>query len=107
MEILLGSNWHTLFSDELWYLIVPPAPAHPYLEGRFQSNAPDRTGWPVWVTWDDCFSRTGEAALCRLALRGIPRPDEPRRFLTISDAIWQRAVEESVNLADRWPSTPK
>lgn len=107
VEILLGNAGHTLFSDEPWYLIVPPAPGAPYLEGRFQTDAPERTGWPVWASSDDCYSRTADEATYRLALARMPRPDEPCRFASITDAIWKRVVEECAKLTDRWPSTHK
>jgi hypothetical protein len=96
-EIYLGNNWHTLFSDELWYLIVLPS-AVPFLEGRFQTDAPDRTGWPTWVSADYCIHRTTDAAICRLQLTRTPAAGERNRFASISDEIWNRCVEECEKL---------
>jgi hypothetical protein len=93
-EIYLGNGQHTLFSDELWYLVVVPGSAHPFLECRFQTDAPDRTGYPAWTQTESCVSCEGEVATSRLALRRIPQRGDPNRFASVPDAIWKRAVEE-------------
>src|SRR4051794_7512619 len=97
-EIRLGNGQHTLFSDEEWFLVVPQGSAPPFLEGRFQTDAPDRTGYPVWSWTEFCVSRGGDAAVCRFPLTPPPEPGEPNRFATVPDAIWKRAVEECVKL---------
>jgi hypothetical protein len=97
-EIYLGNGQHTIFSDEQWYLIIPPDSAHPFLEGRFQSDAPDRTGYPAWTLTEFCVSCEGEVAICRLPLKRLPQPGEPNRFASVPDAIWKRAVEECAKL---------
>lgn len=97
-EIYLGSCGQTLYSDEKWFLIVPPRPAQPFLEGRFQTDAPDRTGFPVWTATEFCVLREGAVATCRLPLKSIPKPGDPNRFASIADAIWNRAAEECAKL---------
>ena len=100
IEICLGSNSHTLYSDEVWYLVVPPKPAAPFLEARFQTDAPDRTGWPTWANSDNENAfRIGETATWRLPLTRMPVAGEANRFASISDAIWSRCVLECVKLA--------
>jgi hypothetical protein len=91
-ELYLGNGQHTLFSDEQWYLVVLPGSAHPFLECRFQTDAPDRTGYPAWTQTEFCVSCAGEVATLRLPLRRIPQPGDPNRFASVPDAIWKRAV---------------
>jgi hypothetical protein len=98
-EIHLGNNWHTLYSDEEWFLIVPPGPSEPFLEGRFQTDAPDRTGWPGWTATDFCVQRDDAEAICQLPLKRLPNLGDPNRFASITDAIWKRAIEECAKLA--------
>jgi hypothetical protein len=93
-ELYLGNGHHTLFSDEQWYLVVLPGSAHPFLECRFQTDAPDRTGYPAWTQTEFCVSCEGEVATLRLPLRRTPQPGDPNRFASVPDAIWKRAVEE-------------
>jgi hypothetical protein len=99
-EIRLGNGQHTLYSDEEWFLIVPPGPAEPFLECRFQTDAPERTGFPTWAQPDNefCVARDADTALCRLPLKPLPRPDSSNRSASMPDAIWRRAVEESAKL---------
>jgi hypothetical protein len=98
-EIHLGNGQHTIYSDEEWYLIVPPGSAHPFLEARFQTDAPDRTGYPTWVQSEFCVSCEGEEATCRLPLTHLPELGEPNRFASVPDAIWKRIVEECGKLS--------
>jgi hypothetical protein len=93
-EIYLGNGQHTLFSDEQWYLVMLPGSAHLFLECRFQTDAPDRTGYPTWTETEFCVSREGEIATLRLPLRRIPQPGDPNRFASVPDAIWKRAIKE-------------
>src|SRR6476619_3747976 len=97
-EIDLGSCQQTLYSDERWYLIVPDGAA-PFLEGRFQTDAPERTGYPQWAETEFCVSCEGELATCRLPLQRLPTPGEPNRFASITDSIWNRAIEECAKLS--------
>ena len=100
LEICLGSNRHTLYSDEVGYLVVPPKPATPFLEARFQTDSSDRTGWPTRANSDnEIVVRDGETATWRLPLTRMPVAGESNRFASISDAIWNRCVLECVNLA--------
>jgi hypothetical protein len=99
-ELNLGNGQHTLFSDEEWYLVAPRDSPHPFLKCRFQTDAPERTGYPTWAQTEFCVSCEGETATLRLPLRSIPRPGDPNRFASVPDAIWQRVVEE---YAKRWP----
>jgi hypothetical protein len=92
VEIRLGNGQHTLFSDEEWYLVVPPGSPHPFVEGRFQSDAPDRTGYPSWSFTEFCVKCEGGEALCQFPLKRMPQSGEPNRFATVPDAIWNRAV---------------
>src|SRR5262245_23489071 len=94
MERHLGNGQHTLYSDEQWYLVVLPGSAYPFLECRFQTDAPDRTGYPAWTKTEFCVSCEGEVATLRLPLRCIPQPGDPNRFASVPDVIWKRAVEE-------------
>jgi len=102
-EINLGCNWHTLYSDEIWFLVIPPRPAEPFLEGRFQTDAPDRTGHPGWVGTEYCVFNNGQEATCRMPLGLIPMPGKPNPFSFISDAIWRRLVEEFAKLSSTQP----
>lgn len=93
-EIYVGNGHHTLFSDEQWYLVVPPGSAHPFLECRFETDALDRAGYPAWTLTEFCVACEGGTATLRLPLGRIPQPGEQNRFASVPDAIWQRAVEE-------------
>jgi hypothetical protein len=93
-EIYLGNGRHTLFSDEQWYLVVLPGSACPFLECRFQTDAPDRTGYPAWTETEFCVLCEGETATLRLPLRRLPQLGDPNQFASVPDAIWKRAVEE-------------
>jgi hypothetical protein len=93
-EFFLGNGQHTLYSDEEWYLIIPPGSANPFLEARFQTDAPERTGYPAWSSTESCVLHEGEIAICRLPLTRVPQPGEKNRFASVPDAIWSRAVEE-------------
>ena len=93
-EIYLGNGQHTNYSDEAWYLMVPPGAANLFLEGRFQTDASDRTGYPAWAQTEFCVSCAGEVAICRLPLKRIPQQGTANRFASVSDAIWKRAIEE-------------
>jgi hypothetical protein len=106
IEICLGNNGHTLFSDEVWYLVLPPEPAIPFLEARFQTDAPERTGWPTWINPDnDNVVRDGHTATWRLPLTPMPVAGEGNRFASISNAIWNQCVRECVKLAGSEKST--
>jgi hypothetical protein len=94
MEIRLGNGQHTIFSEEEWYLVVPPDSTHPFVEARFQSDAPDRTGYPSWVVTEFCVKCEDGIALCRYPMTRLPRPGELNRFATVPDRIWNRVVEE-------------
>jgi hypothetical protein len=100
-EIRLGNGQHTNFSDEEWYLVVPPGSTHPFVEARFQSDAPDRTGYPKWALTEFCVKCEGGIALCQFPLKRLPHPGEPNRFATVPDGIWNRAVEECGKLMSR------
>jgi hypothetical protein len=93
-EIRLGNGQHTNYSDEEWYLVVLPGIPHPFIEARFQSDVPDRTGYPSWTLTEFCVKCEDGIALCRFPLARRPQPGEPNRFATVPDAIWNRAVEE-------------
>lgn len=92
-ELRLGNTSHTLFSDEEWYLVTADS-GEVTLEARFQSDAPDRTGYPAWAWTELCVSRAGEEAVGRLhyaspaELLAAPRPS------VVPEGIWVRATEE-------------
>jgi hypothetical protein len=93
-ELFLGTGEHTLFSDDQWYLIIPPGSPHPFLECRFQTDAPDRTGYPTWTQTEFCVSHGDEVAVLRLPLPRIPGPGDPNRFSSVPDAIWKKTVDD-------------
>jgi hypothetical protein len=98
MEIELGGAGGTLYSGEVWFLVFHPESAGPMLEGRFQTDAPDRTGFPTWVDSEQCVFRDGANATLRLPLKPLPSPGERNRFSCITDAIWKKLVEECAKL---------
>ena len=69
-EIVLGGGQHTLYSDEVWYLVKAADSGEVVVEARFQSDAPDRTGYPTWAWTELCVSRAGEEAVGRLHYAG-------------------------------------
>jgi hypothetical protein len=97
-DIHLGNYWHTNYSDEDWFLVIPPKPSAPFLEGRFQTDAPDRTGWPGWADPELCLFRNNEKAARRFPLDPLPMPGDRNRFSCISHAIWKRLTEECAKL---------
>jgi putative acetyltransferase len=98
VEICLGNGQHTLFSHKQWYLVVLPGSTDPFLECRFQTDAPDRTGYPAWTQTEFCVLCEGDVATLRLPLRRLPQPGDPNRFASVPDASWKRAVEECAKL---------
>ena len=102
-EVYLGNAEHTLYSDEKWYLVIPGEEQAPYIEGRFQTEAPDRTGYPTWSHAPCCIVCEKEAAVCRMPLETLPRPSSPNRFALVPDAIWQRVVVECERLSHQPP----
>jgi hypothetical protein len=97
-EIELGSTGRNNYSGEDWFLIFSPGQAEPIVEGRFQTDAPDRTGFPTWVDSEQCVFRGAANATLRLPLNPLPKPGDRNRFSCISDAMWQRIVNECVKL---------
>lgn len=98
-EIMLGSGWHTLYSDEVWYLIVAPHSGEVVLEARFQSDAPDRTGYPTWAATEFCVSKAGEEALCRVPYTSATEMLGAGRLPFVPEGIWGKLVEECRKLA--------
>lgn len=93
-EVYLGNAEHTLYSDEMWYLVIPGEDQSPFIEGRFQTDAPDRTGYPVWSHAAICIQCERETAVCRIQLETLPSAGSPNRFAMLPDTIWQRVVVE-------------
>jgi hypothetical protein len=97
-EIGLGSTGRNNYSSEDWFLVFPPESSGPMLEGRFQSDAPDRTGFPTWVDSEQCVFRDSANATLRLPLTPLPKPGDRNRFSCISDDVWDRLVKECAKL---------
>jgi hypothetical protein len=97
-EILLGNGWHTLFSDEVWYLVVLDS-GELALEARFETDTPDRTGWPDWLRTEFCVSNTDGFAVCRVPYGSPPELLAATRLSFVPKAIWKKAVERCQELA--------
>ena len=93
-EIFLGNGWHTLYSDEPWYLIVTSSSSEIRLEGRFQSDAPQRTGKPTWAGTEFCISDAGEEAICRVPYDDAAHLLAATKLSFVPESIWSKAVEE-------------
>jgi hypothetical protein len=92
-EVVLGNGWHTIYSDEVWYLIVAPSD-EVILEARFQSDAPDRTGYPTWAGTEFCVSKAGGEAVCRVPYARSAELLAAGRLSFVPESIWAKAVEE-------------
>jgi hypothetical protein len=93
-KILLGNGWHTLFSDEPWYLTVIPDSGEIWLEARFQSDAPDRTGYPLWASTEFCVSKGDGQAICRVPYESAAHLLTAVRLSLVPEAIWAKALVE-------------
>ncbi len=106
-EMLLGNGWHTLYSDEVWYLMVSPNSGEIILEARFQSDAPDRTGYPNWARTEFCISKAGDHAVCRIPFAGAAELLAASRLSFVPEDIWRMAAEKCRTLmVDPDPSNP-
>ena len=92
-EIPLANAQHTVYSDEPWFLIVDPESGSVQLEGRFQSDAPDRTGFPSWATTNFCVSKSKEEAVCRVSFASATELLAAERNSVVPETIWEKAVE--------------
>jgi hypothetical protein len=101
-DILLGNGWHTLYSDEVWYLVLVPNSSEVLLEARFQSDAPDRTGYPQWARTEFCVSKAGEEAVCQVPYSDAEGLIAASRLSFVPEAIWANAVEECRKLTLSW-----
>jgi hypothetical protein len=99
--MFLGTGWHTLFSDELWYLIVAPGGKEIILEARFEAEAPDRTGFPNWARTEFCASKTKLEAVCRIRFDDAPELLAASRLSFVPEAIWKLATDECRKLTGR------
>lgn len=93
-EILLGSGWHTLYSNEVWYLVTATDNSEIVLEARFQTDAPDRTGYPHWARTEFCTSKSDEQAVCRVPYSDAEHVLEASKLSFVPEEIWGKAVEE-------------
>ncbi|WP_157369011.1 hypothetical protein [Zavarzinella formosa] len=91
-EILLGNGWHTLYSDEVWYLIVDPGPREITLEARFESDAPGRTGPPTWARTEFCVSKDEHKAVCRVPYNDAAHLLAASRISFVPEIIWAKAL---------------
>ena len=92
-EIMLGGGQHTLYSDEVGYLVMSDS-GEVVVEARFQSDAPNRTGYPGWAATELCVSRSGEEAVGRLHYGGAAELLAAGRPSFVPQSIWDRAAEE-------------
>jgi hypothetical protein len=93
-ELMLGGGQHTLYSDEVWYLVTAAGSGEVVLEVRFQSDAPDRTGYPSWAGTELCVTRIGEEAVGRLHYAGPAELLAAARPSFVPEGIWAKATEE-------------
>lgn len=93
-EIVLGNGRHTLYSDEVWYFIIAPDSDEVVLEARFQSDVPDRTGYPAWAGTEFCVSKAGGEAVCRVPFANRAEFLAAGRLFFVPEGIWVKAVEE-------------
>jgi hypothetical protein len=93
-EIVLGNGWHTLYSDEVWYFVIACDSDEVVLEARFQSDAPDRTGYPAWAGTEFCATKAGEEAICRVPYTNVAEFLAAGRLSFVPESIWAKAVEE-------------
>jgi hypothetical protein len=96
-EILLGNGWHTLFSDEVWYLVVSDS-GEIALEARFDTDAPERSGWPNWLRTEFCVSNTSDFAVCRVPYGSPPELLAAVKLSFVPKEIWDKAVERCQEL---------
>lgn len=91
-KVPLGGGGHTLYSDEVWHLAIGARGVA--LEASFQSDAPERTGYPAWAGTEFCVSRGEGEAACQVPyhdaahLLAAPRPS------FVPEAVWAQAVAE-------------
>ena len=97
--IPLGTGEHTLYSDEEWYFVVDPSTTEIILEARFESDAPDRTGFPTWARTEFCISQAGEKAVCQIPYASAAELLAAARMSFIPEGIWRKAGAECRKLA--------
>ncbi len=93
-ELLLPGGQHTLYSDEVWYLITGADSNEVVLECRFQSDAPSRTGFPTWISTELTISRDEYEAVGRLHYGNPADLLAARRPSFVPEIVWARATEE-------------
>jgi len=93
-EILLGNGWHTLYSDEPWYLIVPAGSKEVVLEARFESDAPERSSRPNWIQTEFCVSKSDHEAVFRVSYAEAAELLAAARLSYVPEHIWTKATEE-------------
>ncbi|HEY1064466.1 MAG TPA: hypothetical protein VGE52_00090 [Pirellulales bacterium] len=100
VDALLGHGFlKTIFSDELWRLKATADSHEVRLEAEFQSDAPNRTGWPDWTNSEFCISRDAETAVCRIHY------DDPASLLAanrpsfVPELVWEAALAECRRLS--------
>lgn len=91
MEILLGNAQHSIYSDELWYMLIVADEVT--LEARFQSDAPHRTGWPAWIHTEFCISKDEESAVCRVTYDNSAHLRSVSRLSFVPGDVWAKAVD--------------
>jgi hypothetical protein len=92
-ELHLGNGWHTLFSNEAWFLIAAPGSGEIILEARFETEAPDRTGFPNWARTEFCISRGENEAVGRVPFTDAAELLAASRLSFIPENIWAKAGE--------------
>ena len=99
IEIPLGNGWHTLYSDEPWFLVVAPGSKEIVLEARFESDAPERSGRPTWMQTEFCVSKSDHEAVFRAPYDDVAELLAASRLSFVPEHIWAKAIEECGKLA--------
>jgi hypothetical protein len=103
-ETRLGNGWHTLFSDEEWFLIIAPSSDEITLEARFETEAADRTGFPNWARTEFCTSKGNTEAACRVQFADAAELLAASRLSFIPENIWGKATEICRTLIEEPPA---
>ena len=81
-----------MYSHEVWYLIAAAGFKEIILEARFESDAPDRTGYPIWAPTEFCISKDGGEAVCRILFADAAELLAASRLSFIPETIWKKAA---------------
>lgn len=93
-RLFLGTGEKTLYSDERWDLVVIPGSGEVWLEARYDSEAPDRTGYPRWAHTEFCLSQGRGTATCRVPYDDAAHLLAAAKPSFVPEAIWAKALVE-------------